>query len=48
MVNENAKRGNTIFQICHSIDRITFVTFHITWWKFSFKNLCIAYSLHIY
>lgn len=47
MLNENAKRGNTIFRICHSIDRIPFVTFHTTWREFSFKNLCIAYSLYI-
>lgn len=24
MLNENAKRENTIFRICHSIDRIPF------------------------
>ena len=47
MLNENAKRENTIFRICHSIDRIPFVTFHTTWREFSFKNLCIAYSLYI-
>lgn len=25
-----------------------FITFHTTWLKFSFKNLCITYSLYIY
>lgn len=35
------------FRIRHSTDRIPFITFHITRREFSFKNLCIAYSLYI-
>lgn len=46
MLNENAKRENTIFRICHSIDRIPFITFHITRREFSFKILCITHLLY--
>ena len=48
MLNENAKRGNTIFRICQSIDRIPVITFHTIEREFSFKNLCITHLLHTY